>query len=110
MAHSSSTSFPDQIDDRNYFTDVVLQHTDILQSYQELIDAGQLKEASQYLYDNVEAPGLDMDYNGSYLWNRFETKIPSIEQYALDMEATNIRGTYSRTEPTGKAKGHVWIS
>lgn len=108
--HTSATSFPEDIDNRVYYTDIGLQHTDILQAYNELVNDGQYKQASQYLYDNVEVENLNVDYNGAYIWNMFENRLSAIEDYALDMEATDTRGIYGSTEPIGQPKNRVWIS
>ena len=102
MAHSSSTSFPVSIDPRMYYSDISLQHTDILDGYNNLVSSGQYQQASRYLYNNVEVPNVNVDYNGAYLWNMFDNRIEAIESYAYTMPATDSRCYYSRYEPTTK--------
>lgn len=110
MAHSSATTFPNNIDPRIYFSDISLQNTSILNGYTTLVSNGQYQQASQYLYDNIETPNLDIGYNGAYLWNGFDNRIESIENYALTMPETTARCVYSNTEPTSKPKGTVWVA
>lgn len=110
MAHTSTTAFPADIDPRSFFSDISLKHTNILNGYNTLVSNGQYQEASQYLYDQIEAPDIDVDYNGAYLWNRFDTRLLSIESYALTMDTTSARCVYSNVEPVSMQKGKVWIS
>lgn len=110
MAHSSSTAFPTDINPRNYISDISLQHTNILDGYNTLVSNGQYQQASQYLYDNIETPNIEVDYNGAYFWNRCDNRIEAIENYALTMPETTARGVYSKYEPTSKYIGQVWVS
>ena len=108
--HNTSTVFPDDTDSRQFFSDVSLQHADIRNGYNELIKSQEYQRASQYLYDNVEVPNVNMDYNGSYLWNRLDNIIAALEDYAVNMDSTNARNYYSSEEPTETWDDMVWIA
>ncbi len=108
--HNTGTVYPAAIDARNFFSDVSLKHAEILNGYNELILNGQYKNASQYLYDNVEVADQDMDYNGAYLWNRLENRIVPLEQFVLSLPETDVRPHYTSTKPTNAVVKTQWIS
>lgn len=110
--HNSSSIFPASIDAREFFSDLKLRHTDIRDGFNALIKNQQYQQASQYLYDNIEAANLDMDYNGAYLWNRIENKLVVIEQEYLNMPDNLVRSTYGSTAPTTNRVNRktVWIA
>lgn len=107
--HTTSTVFPSKIDPRQFFSDVQLQHAVIHDEYNELIKSTNYQGASQYLYRVVEQGNVNMDYNGAYLWNRFDKIIRAIEDYATTMDSTNARPIYSPTKPTSPQATTVWI-
>ena len=110
--HSIQSYYPTQFDNRTFYSDVSLDHADILQTYNNLIKAHNYKAASQHLYDAVEVGDRNMDYNGAYLWNRLENIIIAIEEYATtELQETNMRPNYSNEAPTGNLveRETVWI-
>lgn len=110
--HNQESYYPAWVDDRTFFSDVSLDHADILTTYNNKIKAHNYQEAAQYLNDTVEVGNVDMDYNGAYLWNHFESMIYNIEQWATTrMQKTNIRPYYSSTAPTENLveRQTVWI-
>lgn len=108
--HNTSSVFPDSVDARAFFSDVQLRHASIHNGYNELIQSADYQGASQYLYTNVEQANVNMDYNGAYLWNRFENIVRAIEDYALAMDSTEARNVYSQEEPTETWDNQVWIA
>ena len=93
--HNTSSVFPNKIDSRQFFSDIQLQHATIHDGYNELVKSKKYLGASEYLYRVVEQGNVNMDYNGAYLWNRFDNIIRAIEVYALTMESTNARPIYN---------------
>lgn len=110
MAHSTSTNFPDSVDTRRFFSDVSLPHGEILEGYNDLIKQQKYQEASQYLYNNVEVPNVNMDYNGSYLWNKIDNQLVAIENYATTMDSTEVRPHYDTVAPTQTWSNMTWIA
>ena len=108
--HNTASVFPGEVDSRAFFSDVQLKHATIHNGFNDLIKSAHYQEASQYLYQNVELANVNMDYNGAYLWNRFDNILRAIEDYAVAMDATDARPVYSPTEPTEKWINQVWIA
>lgn len=107
--HKTASKFPGSIDTRSFFSDVQLSHATIHDGYNNLIKSANYQGASQYLYTNVEQANVTMDYNGAYLWNRFDNVIKAIEDYMVAMDTTNARPVYSTTKPTSPQAQTVWI-
>ncbi len=110
--HNTSSSFPGKIDTRTYFSDASLKEQDLLEAHHSLIKEGLLKEASQYLYDNIEAGNRDVSYNGAYIWNTFDNRVIAIEEYVASHSGnTKVRPTYSDSEPPYSQRfvGMVWV-
>ena len=110
--HNTDTVFPESIDSRFFFSDASLKEKDLLNGHHELIKSEHLKEASQYLYDNVEAGNRDVSYNGAYIWNTFDNRVIAIEEYVASHSGdTKVRPTYSDTEPAFGQRfvGMVWV-
>lgn len=107
--HDTSTVFPENIDSRRVFSDVQLKHAEIHKEYNALIKAKDYQGASEHLYASVEEANVDMDYNGSYLWNRIDNAIEAIEEYVVTLPDTNARAHYSQTEPPVKQENMAWI-
>ncbi len=93
--HNTSSVFPGNTDSRQFFSDVQLQHATIHDGYNGLVKSGNYLGASQYLYRVVEQGNVNMDYNGAYLWNRFDNIIRAIEDYVISMDSTNARPIYN---------------
>lgn len=109
--HRTTTSFPGSVDARSYYSDVSLQHTDVMNNYNRLIKQKKYKEASQYLYDTIESQNMNLDYNGAYVWNRTDNQMVAIENYAVNvMEETNIRPHYSNGSPSTRWDQMSWIT
>ena len=98
--HRTDTVFPGGVDDRSYYSDVSIAHKETLNGYNELIKQQKYQEASQYLYDNIESQNVNLDYNGSYVWNRADNQMVALENYAVGMDETHIRPHYGSTHPT----------
>lgn len=109
MSHNTATTFPTEIDQRRFFSDVRLSHANIMNAYKDLISAEDYVGASQYLYDAVEGGNVNMDYNGAYVWNTMENRIVAIENYLRGSDSTSARPYISDTEPTTKWAGMSWI-
>ncbi len=110
--HNTSSSFPGKIDTRTYFSDASLKEQDLLEAHHSLIKEGQFKEASQYLYDNIEAADRNVSYDGAYLWNTMDNRVVAIENYVVSsVSNTKVRPTYSDTEPAYSQRfvGMVWV-
>lgn len=107
--HNTDTVFPDNIDSRSLFSDLSVAHTNLIDGYNELIRNKSYKSASQYLYDNIEVPNLDVDYDGAYLWNRFDKRIATIENYVISESDNPNRNYYQDSEPTDKHQNMIWI-
>jgi hypothetical protein len=107
--HSTSTVYPGNIDPKLFFSDVSLRYARIHDTYNNMINDEDYVAASQYLYNNVESQNVDMDYNGAYLWNRFENMLLAIENYTMSMDSTNTRPYYQTTEPKNIPAKTVWI-
>ena len=108
--HNTSSVFPGEVDSRAFFSDVQLKHATIHDGYNALIKSADYQGASRYLYQNVEQANVNMDYNGAYLWNRFDNILKAVEDYAVAMDATGARPVYSSEEPTETWENQVWIA
>lgn len=109
--HRTTTAFPGSIDARSYYSNVSIPHKNTMKSYNELILQQKYKEASQYLYNNIESKNVDLDYNGAYVWNRTDNQMVALENYAVNvMEETEVRPYYSNNRPGTKKVGMSWIS
>lgn len=105
LAKDISTSFPNQLDDRMFWSDVDLNHAEILLRYEKYIERQQLKEASQYIYEN----GDDIDWYGAYLLNKIELQIRTIGEFLLQKETHAPIFYYGSSEPTEVEENMVWI-
>jgi len=110
--HPTTTVFPGDIDSRSYYSDVTLKHTNIMKEYNELVLQQRYQDASQYLYDNIETQNVNLDYNGSYVWNKADNQMAAIENYAVYvMEETNIRPHYDYGAPgNNRHQDMTWIA
>ena len=107
--HNTASVFPGNVDSRSFFSDVQLKHATIHNGYNDLIKSASYQAASQYLYDDVEVPNVNMDYNGAYLWNRFDNIVSAIEGYVTTLEPTDVRPYYDEPEPSDKWQNMTWI-
>ena len=109
--HKTSTTFPSKVDTREFFSDASLKEQDLLEAHHSLVKQGQLKEASQYLYDNVEAADRNVSYDGAYIWNMMDSRLVAIEDYVVSHPTTKVVPYYSDNEPlyADQFVGMIWI-
>ena len=107
--HDPTTHFPGELDSRIYYSDVSLKEKDLLDGYNELIKQQKYKDASQYLYDNIEVPDRNVGYNGAYLWNMMTNRVVAIENEVQTIDSTLTRPYYGDTKPSELRVGMVWI-
>ena len=100
--HEVNTNFPTRVDDRIFYNDINLEQLDIFNHYKISLDASNYDGASNLLHTS------DIDYIGAWLWNLFELRIKTTQEYLLTKEKPQLQ-IYSSTTPTGAQNGMVWI-
>ena len=106
MYRSTEPVFPSDIDARVYFSDVSLQHADVLEAYGAEMSAGNYQAASTYL----GAHKTDVDYYGADIFNLLEKRIYVIEEYARDVMPEVDRGYYGSDEPSNPYQNMIWVA
>ena len=109
MAKDISTNYPDLLDDRIFWSDIDLDHADLLIRYEEFIANRQYKQASEYIAEN----GDEVDWFGAYLFNKIELQLKTIGEYLLerDEEYEAPIFWYATNEPSveERVENMVWI-
>lgn len=95
--------FPNGIDSRIFFSDISIDHTDLMSQYQSLIKQGKYSEASQLLNNS------DASFYGAWIFNLFDNRLKNIGEYILTLEKPKLT-VYQNTEPNeGLVKNLTWI-
>lgn len=105
MAKNGDVLFPDEIDDRSFFSDIGLQYKDNLTNYNALIKSKEYRSASEY------AESTNHEYYGAYLFNALEKRTKRIGEHLLNDESVRIRPYYQQEEPDEDLYDNLtWIS
>lgn len=102
-SHNTGSVFPSYIDPRMYYQDVQLSQLNTKSAYEAALDSNQYTNASSILYDS------DVDYYGSYLFNKSEDKLLSVQNYLLTVNKPDLM-RYQAQEPQNVDDGMSWIS
>ena len=102
MAHDVTTNYPNEIDERIFFSDCDLPHVNILTEYKELLKQEKYTEARDLLNNSK------MDFYGSWLLNRLENQLNAVGSYLLTKEKPQLQ-VYSSDAPTNVNVGITWI-
>ena len=97
----TSTKFPNEIDPRIFFSDVDLDHLDVLNEHKTLISSESYTNASELLN------GSEIDFYGAWLLNLLENRLEAIGSFLLQKSKPNLQ-VYSNNEPVAKMGLH-WI-
>lgn len=97
--------FPDAIDERIFFSDVDLEHLELMQTYQNLIKQSKYTEASELLNNS------DASFYGAWILNLLENRLHNIGDYLINNEniekpPTNL---YQDNAPESIENNLVWI-
>ena len=98
----ASTKFPQEIDDRIFFSDISISQTPIMQKYYTYLNAGNYDEASELLNNS------DVFFYGAWILNLLENRLYAMEKYVFNLDKNKIV-EYQRTEPSDVSQGTVWI-
>lgn len=104
MTQNQTNIFPDGIDSRSFMSDADLEHLDLLQQYQNLINRKKYGEASGLL------EASDSFYYGASLFNMFEDRLHRLGQYLIAKEDKESLGYYQPEPPASPKMGRFWIA
>ena len=95
--------FPNGIDSRIFFSDISIDHIDLMSQYQSLIKQGKYSEASQLLNNS------DASFYGAWIFNLFDNRLKNIGEYILTLEKPKLT-VFQNTEPNeGLVQNLTWI-
>ena len=89
---SSATVFPDQIDNRIFWSDINLTQTDVMAEYQTRLSEGDYDGALAVINNS------DVFYYGGWLINLYRNRLLALEDYIPYLKRS-IANVYSAIEP-----------
>ena len=105
LAKNGEILFPDDIDNRSFFSDIGLQDKSKLTDHNKLMRNRAYRRASAY------AEETGHEYYGAYLFNALEGRVKRIGEYLLNDDTDSIRPYYQGEEPSEDLYNNLtWIS
>ncbi|MCM1232121.1 MAG: hypothetical protein NC489_18525 [Ruminococcus flavefaciens] len=112
MYISSTSSYPDKVDEMIFFQDCSLDNIDIMNTYNDLILQGKYNEANNYINQHDNIYGYFADY-----FNALENRIYSLQDYLLNkppkkqpfLYFDEVNEEEEEIEPTDVDKDTIWI-
>ena len=98
----TSTKFPQEIDQRTFFSDIDASQVPIMQEYYKLLNAGNYDMASDLLNNS------EVNFYGAWLLNMWENRLNAVGEYVMKLEKPKLI-TYQSAEPTNPYQGMNWI-
>ena len=106
MIRPTTSVFPENIDARACFSDISLEHADVLENYSALVKNGNYREGSALLDANKQY----VDYYGADMFNLMENRVVNIEDYVINTMEHVDRGYYGSEEPIDAKLHSVWMA
>jgi hypothetical protein len=97
-----ATKFPNDIDNRLFFSDISSEQVHIMNTYNNYIANGDYDKASEFLNNS------EVFFYGAWLLNLFENRLHTIGDYLMKEEKPKLT-IYSNSEPSTVYKGMNWI-
>ena len=105
LSKNGNVLFPEDYDERSFFSDIGLQNKNMLTDHNTLMNVHEYRRASEY------AESTGHEYYGAYLFNALEGRVKAIGEHELTEEAVRIRPYYQEEEPTEDLYENLtWIS
>ena len=98
----TSTKFPQEIDQRMFFSDICIDQVPIMQEYYKLLNAGNYDMASDLLNNS------EVSFYGAWLLNMWENRLNAVGDYVMKLEKPKLI-TYQSAEPKNVYQGMNWI-
>ncbi len=103
---NTNVLFPKEYDARSFFSDVDLDHVQLMNDHHSYVGAKQFKMASKI------AESSEQDYYGAYLFNAIEARLKSIGEYLSlrKLSVEKVRPVYQEEKPKDFFLGMIWLS
>lgn len=85
--------YPDGIDSRVFFSDLSLEHVDLMNQYQSLIAQNKYSDASKLVNES------DASFYGAWIYNLLDYRLCNIGNYLLTKEQPKLI-TFQSEEPS----------
>ena len=97
-----ATKFPNDIDNRLFFSDISNEQVPIMNTYNNYIANGEYDKVSEFLNNS------EVFFYGAWLLNMLENRLYVIGDYLIKQEKSNLT-IYSNSEPSNLYEDMNWI-